>query len=279
MPIRILIIEDHVDNMELMSYLLKAFGYETLAAGDGLEGLKLAERERPELIICDIQLPGIDGYEVAKRLKDDALLREIPLVGITALAMVGDRDRVLQAGFDGYIPKPIAPETFVNEIEGFLKPEQKRTAPASVDGPMEEPQNPVNGKTPLCRGTILVVDDVAANLELARSIFEPSGFNVRLASDVDSAMESATENVPDLILSDVNMPHATGFELLLRLKSDPRLKPVPVVLITGTSPQDIVANHALAIGASKFLRRPIDSSVLLEEIESCLEAARQAGAR
>jgi two-component system cell cycle response regulator len=96
MPIRILIIEDHVDNMELMSYLLKAFGYETLAAVDGLEGLKLAERERPELIICDIQLPGIDGYEVAKRLKDDALLREIPLVGITALAMVGDRDRVLR---------------------------------------------------------------------------------------------------------------------------------------------------------------------------------------
>ena len=251
MPIRILIIEDHVDNMELMSYLLNAFGYETLAAGDGLEGLKLAERERPELIICDIQLPGIDGYEVAKRLKDDALLREIPLVGITALAMVGDRDRVLQAGFDGYIPKPIAPETFVNDIEAFLKPEQKRVA------------------------TPAPADDVAANLELARSIFEPSGFNVRLASDVDSAKESATENVPDLILSDVNMPHATGFELLLRLKSDPRLKPVPVVLITGTSPQDIVANHAHVIGASKFLRRPIDSSVLLEEIESCLEAARE----
>ena len=277
MPIRILIIEDHVDNMELMSYLLNAFGYETLAAGDGLEGLKLAERERPELIICDIQLPGIDGYEVAKRLKDDALLREIPLVGITALPMVGDRDRVLQAGFDGYIPKPIAPETFVNDIEAFLKPEQKRVAtPAPADGPMEEPQNPVNeDRSPARRGTILVVDDVAANLELARSIFEPSGFNVRLASDVDSAMESATENVPDLILSDVNMPHATGFELLLRLKSDPRLKPVPVVLITGTSPQDIVANHALVIGASKFLRRPIDSSVLLEEIESCLEAARE----
>ena len=125
MPIRILIIEDHVDNLELMSYLLKTFGYETLAAGDGFEGLKLAERERPELIICDIQLPGIDGFEVAKRLKSDAGLREIPLVGITTLAMVGDRDRVLHAGFDGYVAKPIAPETFVNDIEAFLKPEKK----------------------------------------------------------------------------------------------------------------------------------------------------------
>ena len=86
------------------------------------------------------------------------------------------------------------------------------------------------------------------------------------------------QNLPDLILSDVNMPHATGFELVMRIKSDPRLQPVPVVLITGTSPQDTIANHALAIGATKFLRRPIDSSVLLAEIESCLEAARQSQA-
>ena len=276
MPIRILIIEDHVDNLELMSYLLKAFGYATLAAGDGLEGLKLAEQERPDLIICDIQLPGIDGFEVAKRVKSDTQLRAIPLVGITALAMVGDRDRVIQAGFDGYIPKPIAPETFVSDIEAFLKPGQQRSATrVAAASPAEAPQRHLNGDTtPAHRGTILVVDDVAANLELARSIFEPSGFNVRLAGDVDSAMESATEHLPDLILSDVNMPRATGFELLLRIKSDRRLQPVPVVLISGTSPQDMIADHALAIGASKFLRRPIDSDVLLAEIENCLEAAR-----
>ena len=279
MPIRVLIVEDHLDNLELMNYLLKAFGYATLTAGDGLEGLKLAERERPELIICDIQLPGIDGFEVAKRLKSDTRLREIPLVGITALAMVGDRDRVLQAGFDGYIAKPIAPETFVNDLEAFLKPEQVRGATPAAAEPLEEPGVMCTpAKKAARRGTILVVDDVEANLELARSIFEPSGFNVWLATDVDSAIESATENRPDLILSDVNMPRATGFELVMRIKSDPRLKPVPVVLITGSAPQGMMADHALAIGATKFLRRPIDSSVLLAEIESCLKAARQAGA-
>ena len=77
----------------------------------------------------------------------------------------------------------------------------------------------------------------------------------------------------------MNMPRATGFELLLRIKSDPRHNPSRGSdYITGTSPQDMVADHALAIGAAKFLRRPIDSSVLLAEIESCLKAARQAGA-
>ena len=274
MPVRILIIEDHVDNLELMSYLLKAFGYETLAAGDGVEGLKLAERERPELIICDIQLPGIDGYEVAKRLKNDARLRQTPLVGITALAMVGDRDRVLRAGFDGYIPKPIAPETFVSDIEAFLRPGQHRSGMrAAVVEPVEEAaSHEYRGETRARRGTILVVDNVAANLELARSIFEPSGFNVRLATDVESAIESARQHPPDLILSDVNMPRATGFELVMRIKSDPRLQPVPVVLITGTAPLNMTVDHALAVGATKFLRRPIESSELLAEIESCLEA-------
>ena len=105
----ILIIEDHVDNLELMNYLLRAFGYATLAATDGITGLDIAQREDLDLILCDIQLPGIDGLEVARRLKQDARLRPVPLVAITALAMVGDRERVLGAGFDGYLPKPINP--------------------------------------------------------------------------------------------------------------------------------------------------------------------------
>ncbi len=117
---RILVIEDNPTNLELISYLLKAFGHETLAATDGEKGLEVVRREMPDLIICDIQLPNMNGYEVARRLKADPALRAIPLVAVTAMAMVGDRDRVLAAGFDGYIPKPIAPETFVGQVEAFL---------------------------------------------------------------------------------------------------------------------------------------------------------------
>lgn len=117
----ILVIEDHVDNLDLMRYLLGAFGYTALSAEDGVTGIALAESEGPDLILCDIQLPDIDGFEIARRLKRHARLREIPLVAITALAMVGDRERVLAAGFDGYISKPINPETFVDDVEIFLK--------------------------------------------------------------------------------------------------------------------------------------------------------------
>src|SRR5882762_7078629 len=126
MSARILIIEDNPTNLDLMTYLLNAFGYTTLTAQDGEEGLETARQEVPDLIICDIQLPTMDGREVARRLKRDPQLHRIPLLAVTALAMVGDRARLLAAGFDGYIAKPLSPETFVQEVEKFLAGPQDR---------------------------------------------------------------------------------------------------------------------------------------------------------
>src|SRR4051812_1682009 len=103
---RILIVEDSPANLELMTYLLKAFGHTVLPAENGLDGVELALREDPELIICDMQLPDIDGFEIARRLRSDAEWASVPLVAVTALAMVGDRDRILAGGFDGYLAKP-----------------------------------------------------------------------------------------------------------------------------------------------------------------------------
>ena len=120
MPKRILVIEDNPQNLELMTYLLKAFGHTTLTAGDGIEGIETIRRERLDLIICDVHLPNVDGYEVARQIKRDPMFRRIPLVAVTALAMVGDREKVLAAGFDGYIDKPISPEVFVKQVEAFM---------------------------------------------------------------------------------------------------------------------------------------------------------------
>ena len=117
---RILIIEDNPENMQLMVYLLTAFGHTALETTNGEAGLTIARTEAPDLILCDLHMPGIDGYEVAQRLKLDLRLAAIPLVAVTAYAMVGDREKVLAAGFNGYISKPINPESFVGEIEMFL---------------------------------------------------------------------------------------------------------------------------------------------------------------
>lgn len=120
MAARILIIEDNPTNMELMVYLLKAFGHTPLSAYDGEEGINLARQEMPDLIVCDIHLPRMDGYCVVQCLKIDPVLRPIPVIAVTALAMVGDREKLLASGFDDYIGKPIEPEKFVKQIEKFL---------------------------------------------------------------------------------------------------------------------------------------------------------------
>src|SRR5438552_4979405 len=122
MAARVLIIEDNKANLELAEYLLEASGYATLAARDGEEGVRAAQKEKPDLIICDLQMPIMDGYEVVKHLKSDPLLRPIPVIAVTALSMPGDRNKVLAAGFDGYLSKPIDPETFVRTVEVFLPP-------------------------------------------------------------------------------------------------------------------------------------------------------------
>lgn len=120
MSARILVVEDDPVSLELMAYLLTAFGHSVLRAADGAEALRLARRELPDLVLCDNQLPVLSGVEVARELKSDAATRGIPLVSVTAAAMPGDRQRLLEAGFDGYLAKPITPETFVQEVEAYL---------------------------------------------------------------------------------------------------------------------------------------------------------------
>lgn len=133
MPARILVIEDDPNMRELMTYLLSAFGHTVFAAADGSTGVAMAGVERPDLIVCDIQLPGLDGFGVARMLAGDVRLHAVPLIAVTALAMVGDREKILAAGFDGYLSKPIMPESFVGELERHL-PAALRVRPAMAPG-------------------------------------------------------------------------------------------------------------------------------------------------
>jgi CheY-like chemotaxis protein len=119
-PATILIIEDNAANLDLMSYLLRAFGHTVIAATDGQSGIATARRALPDLILCDIQLPDIGGIEVVSRVRSDGALHATRVVAVTALAMVGDRESILASGFDGYLAKPITPETFVRQVEAFL---------------------------------------------------------------------------------------------------------------------------------------------------------------
>jgi two-component system cell cycle response regulator len=124
MPATILVIEDNPDNIRLVAYVLRAHGYEPLLAMSGAEGLQIAGETKPQLILLDIRMPHMDGYEVVARLRQMDL-KDTTIVAVTASAMVGDRERITSAGFDGYIQKPIDPETFIADVESFLPQEAR----------------------------------------------------------------------------------------------------------------------------------------------------------
>jgi len=132
MAARILVIEDNAANLELVRYLLATSGYTVLMARDGAQGVSVAREERPDLIICDLQMPMLDGYQVLARLRENADGFEPVVVAVTAFSMPRDREKVLTAGFDGYLSKPIEPETFVADIEAFL-PAGLRSARTATD--------------------------------------------------------------------------------------------------------------------------------------------------
>ena len=120
MAAKILLIDDNPENKKLAVYLLEHAKHEVHTTDTGEEGIRVAMNASFDLIVCDIHLPGVDGYEVATRLKASPHWKKVPMIAVTALAMVGDRERVLLAGFDGYISKPIVPRTFTQQIESFL---------------------------------------------------------------------------------------------------------------------------------------------------------------
>jgi two-component system, cell cycle response regulator DivK len=117
---KVLVVEDNPANMTLATFLLKSAGYVVLSATDAESGLALARGEQPDLILMDIQLPGMDGLEATAQLKRDPATRDIPVVALTALAMKGDEERIRAAGCDGYIAKPLAYREFLTTVSTQL---------------------------------------------------------------------------------------------------------------------------------------------------------------
>lgn len=274
---RILVIEDNPINLELMTYLLRAWGHEAISATDGQAGLDAARADPPDLVVCDIQMPGLDGYEVARALKADAAMAGVPLLAVTAFAMVGDHDRAIRAGFDGHFAKPIDPAQFMTELARFLPGVQAAPRPSPAPPPDEAAvRRPVGAelRAPAPGLVLLMVDDTDANLAFKLSLLEPAGYQVLTASSGDEAFALARSQHVDLILSDVIMQKGGGFELLQRVRGDAGLRATPFVFLTATARDGASRMRGLALGADAYLVRPIEPQRLLAELRERLATPR-----
>jgi two-component system cell cycle response regulator DivK len=119
-PRKILVVEDNPLNLKLLRDVLQFAGYDVIEARSGEEGLRLAQEHPPDLVLMDLQLPGIDGYEALRRLRQGNVVPNVPVVAVTAFAMADDRKRALAAGFDGYVEKPISVRELPGHVEAFF---------------------------------------------------------------------------------------------------------------------------------------------------------------
>jgi two-component system cell cycle response regulator DivK len=117
---RILVVEDTEDNRQIIRVALTRAGFELIEAADGLAGVAMAAKHRPDLILMDIQLPEIDGYEATRRIKADPNLKHIPIIAVTSYALSGDEAKARAAGCDGYVAKPFRPRDLVAKVREFL---------------------------------------------------------------------------------------------------------------------------------------------------------------
>lgn len=117
---RILVVEDDAQNSYLIRFILEKSGYTVVTVGDGAQAVEDASAESPDLILMDMLLPKMSGYDATRAIKADPDTAELTVIALTAYSMKGDRERILEAGCDGYISKPIDPETFVSQMEKFM---------------------------------------------------------------------------------------------------------------------------------------------------------------
>jgi CheY-like chemotaxis protein len=126
----VLIAEDNPPSRELLTYLLRSRGHTTQAAATGTHAVRLADAARLDLVLVDLQLPDLDGYQLLRQLRSGRRHAATPIVAVTALAMIGERERAIHAGFDDYMAKPINPRTFPDDVQGWLGGTGGRSTPA-----------------------------------------------------------------------------------------------------------------------------------------------------
>jgi CheY-like chemotaxis protein/signal transduction histidine kinase len=253
-PPTILIVEDNPTTRKLVRITLECEGYQVVEAEDGRTALQLMASAAPSLVVQDLMLPDLDGVKLTHQLREVAGRRDVPIIVLSGFGSL-----LMQRsgpGADASLLKPVDPSRLAEMVRSFLP-----LAPKAEN---------------LGRGRlILIADDDPVQLKLARLRLSSAGFEVVATADGAEALALARQRVPDLILSDVLMPHVDGFELCLAVRGDPQLAAVPVVLLSAHYNERHDDELARKVGADALIVRTPDFQAVLDVIATALEKRRQ----
>jgi two-component system cell cycle response regulator len=250
----ILVVEDNPLNLKLVTSILGILNFRFITAGDAENALRICRAQRPDLVLMDVELPGMDGLSATRLLKSDPELRAIPVIALSAYAMPEDFTRAREAGCLAYLTKPIDKKSLTRTLNHLF---------GEVPAPGRAFQDSGH-----CH-CILIVDDDPLNLKLLAAALSSSRYDIRQSSGGAEAVKLAREILPDLILLDVMMPEMDGFEVTTRLKADARTQEIPIILVTALdSPED--KRRGREAGADEFLNKPVNESELKTRVRSLL---------
>ncbi len=266
MAARILIIEDNQANMDLLVYLLSAFGHVPLQAYDGERGVAMAKEERPDLILCDLHLPRLDGYGVLAALRADPATHDIPILAASAVPVTDGGASLRRSGFSGALPKSLEPDVLIPSLEAWLPPAMRSSvAPsAPAPAPSESPASSHNGSS---RAHILLLDAAPENAGLAASILAHCGYGVTVATTAEQVRDVIRQPF-DLVLCDLGLYEDGRTRFLADALH--QLPAQPVIVIRPDDEDDVTP---LGRGRSKapiLLSHPLEPQQLVSAIESSL---------
>ena len=254
--ITVLVIEDNEISMKLVKSLLTLGKYRVLEAENAEIGIELARDNHPDLILMDIQLPGMDGLTATRIIKEDPALKAIPVMAVTAYVMAGDKEKAIEAGCDGYISKPIETRTFLDTISKFIK--------------YDEGKEPYAAKTSTPKNKIMIVDDEPLKVRLLAANLPDDEYEITEAHGGEEALRKVAIENPDLILLNITIPGINGYDVTKILKNNPMTWAIPVLLITDPDNQES-QTKGLAAGADELFIKPVDATELLAKINSMLQ--------
>jgi DNA-binding response OmpR family regulator len=299
---KILVIEDEPDQTKLIRLRLEARGHRVLLAGKAKEGIDLAARENPDLVLLDMILPDMHGLDAAIKLKQNRATRGIPIIALSAVGSPDFTKACLQEGIAAYVRKPYEPRELYRVIEKCIRPETPRRAaetnpvtdqkkyqeklseiekqfiqkPSSLrPGGSAGPEPKANAKRttaverPRPKNVLIIDDDTSFGGTVATHLSD-HGYEVRLALDGISGLSQAFEKRPDLVLLNLILPGGGGEALLTNLRKSKEAGSVPIFIMSSLLSSKKLEEKARELGAQGYISKPIDPEDLLYIIESVI---------
>jgi len=245
---RILIIDDELDFVKMLTARLQIAGYEVLAAEDGSKGVQTARREKLDLIILDVMMPGMDGHMVCDMLKKSTLTWSIPVIYLTARAGQADELLALEKGAKYYLTKPYNPDVLLEMIKSALMEREEANQQ---------------------RGNILVIDKDLNFVNEIEPKLKQAGYNVLFSSTAEEGLSAAMADQPDIILLDFLTSRQDGHASIRKLNANETLRHIPLFILT---PQKLIQKldqHTPHL--EKLIAKPVNYSSLLETLSKALE--------